>query len=62
MFEQTNKDIRKLIFDSKIPMWKIAETYGITDSTFSKKLRKELSKEEKEKIKSIIKEIKNIII
>lgn len=61
MFEQANKDIRKLIFDSQIPMWKIAEAYGFTDSTFSKKLRKELSEIEKEKIRFVIKELKKIL-
>ena len=59
MFEQANKDIRKLIFDSQIPMWKVAQAYGYTDTTFSKKLRKELSKEEKAKIISIITELQN---
>ena len=44
--------------DSNIPMWKIAYEYGYTDSTFSKKLRKEFSKSEKEKIFKIIEKIK----
>ena len=55
--KEANEDIRKLIFDSKIPMWKIANKYGCTDSTFSKKLRFELSQEEKEKIKEAIKKL-----
>lgn len=54
-----NEDIRRLIFDCKIPMWKIAYEYGCTDTTFSKKLRIELSHEEKEKIISIIENLKN---
>lgn len=49
-----NKEIRQLIFEKNIPMWKIAKEYGCTDSTFSRKLREELSIEEKEKIISII--------
>lgn len=54
-----NEDIRRLIFESNIPKWKIAKEYGCTDSTFSKKLRDELTKEEKEKIVSIIEQLKN---
>ena len=54
-----NEDLRLIIFNSKIPMWKIAKEYGCTDSTFSKKLRVELPKEEKEKIINIINELKN---
>ena len=35
-------------------LWQIAEALGIADCTFSRKLRKELPREEKEKIFSII--------
>jgi predicted XRE-type DNA-binding protein len=52
---QNNKDIRKLIEASNMKYWQVAYKLGITDATFSKKLRFELSKEEKEKIKEIIK-------
>ena len=50
-----NIDIRKLIEASNMKYWQVAYKLGITDATFSKKLRFELSKEEKEKIKEIIK-------
>lgn len=53
-----NEDIRRLIFESNIPKWKIASEYGCTDSTFSKKLRAELSQEEKDKIIAIIEKLK----
>lgn len=55
-----NTDIKEIAKKSNIKLWQIADKLQISDITFSKKLRKELSKEEKEKIKSIIKEIKNI--
>ena len=45
--KEANEDIRQLIFESKIPKYMIAREYGCTDSTFSKKLRFELSQEEK---------------
>ena len=49
-----NKEIREAIASAKIRYWQVAEAYGCTDSSFSRKLRKELSQEEKEKIFSII--------
>lgn len=52
-----NKDIRDLAKSKGIPLWKIANGLGITDVTFSKKLRFELPIETKEKIKTIINEL-----
>lgn len=40
-----------------IKLWQIAGRLGFTDSTFSRKLRKELAEDEKEKILLIIKTI-----
>lgn len=52
-----NKDIRDLAKLKGIPLWKIANGLGITDATFSRKLRFELPIETKEKIKAIINEL-----
>lgn len=49
-----NQDIRKAIEKAHIKYWQVADKYGIADGNFSKKLRKELPKEEKEKIFKII--------
>ena len=38
-------------------LWQIADKLGITDSYFSRKLRKEFTNEEKEKIRAIIAEL-----
>ena len=38
-------------------LWQIADALGIADCSFSRKLRKELPQEEKEKIFSIIREL-----
>ena len=54
-----NLDIRQLAKDSNIKLWQIADKLGITDITFSKKLRKELSADEKAEIYKIIDELKN---
>ena len=53
-----NIDIRELAKQSDVKLWQIADKLGFTDIVFSKKLRKELSKEEKETIKTIIKTLK----
>ena len=50
----TNKDIRNYAKIKGVKLWKIAEQLQITDSTFSRKLRKEFTNEEKEKIYCII--------
>lgn len=51
-----NLDIRQEAKKAKVNLWQIAEQLGIVDSTFSRKLRKELSVEEKTKIRAIISE------
>lgn len=52
-----NQDIRDAAKKSGIKLWQIAEKLGIWDATLSKKLRKELPQEEKEKIFGIISEL-----
>lgn len=52
-----NFDIRKAAVSSKVKLWQIADELGIADSNLSRKLRKELPEEEKERIFSIIKQL-----
>lgn len=52
-----NKLIKNEAKEAGVKLWQIADRLGYTDSTFSRKLRKELSKEETLKILSIIKEL-----
>lgn len=52
-----NKDIRRTAAWAGVKLWQIANALGIADCSFSRKLRKELSQEEKEKIFSIIREL-----
>lgn len=52
-----NLDIRKEAEQSNIKLWQIAEYLGITDGNFSRKLRKELPEEEKQKIFTAINEL-----
>lgn len=51
-----NQDIRQAAKEARIQLWRIAERYngGMTDGNFSRKLRRELPKEEKRKILQII--------
>lgn len=49
-----NSDIRQEAQKANVKLWQIAEKLDVTDSTFSKMLRKELSAEQKQKIFTII--------
>lgn len=52
-----NKSIKEYAIKKKVYLWQIAKKLGVTDSTFSKKLRNELDEETKTKILAIIDEI-----
>ena len=50
-----NKEVHEAFKKNpNIKKWKVAEMLGIADTTFSKKLRKELPESEKQKILEII--------
>ena len=53
----SNQDIRRTAAGAGVKLWQIADALGIADCSFSRKLRKELPQEEKEKIFSIIREL-----
>lgn len=52
-----NLQIRDKARIENVHLWQIANKLGITDSTFSKKLRFELSEDETKKILDIIDEL-----
>lgn len=52
-----NQDVRRAAAGAGIKLWQIAEALGIAGCSFSRKLRRELPAEEKEKIFSIIREL-----
>lgn len=54
-----NQDIKEAAKKAKIKLWQIADKLGINDGNFSRKLRKELSSEEKQKIFDIIADLEN---
>ena len=51
---KANCDIRERTKNAGRHLWEIAEELGMSDSALSKKLRRELPPEEKEKILTII--------
>lgn len=53
----TNQDIRRTAAGAGVKLWQIAGALGIADYSLSRKLRRELPTEEKEKIFSIIREL-----
>ena len=55
-----NEDVKKMAKAKGVKLWKIAEELGITDSNFSRMLRYELAREEKEKVKTIIEKLSNL--
>lgn len=54
MSRRMNEDIRDAARMAGVHLWQIAEELGVNDGNFSRKLRKELSAEEKSNIYAII--------
>lgn len=55
---KTNLDIRLALKNNGIAQWELAEKIGIAEATFSRKLRYELSKDEKNDLFTLIDTIK----
>lgn len=52
-----NRTIREAAQKNGVLLWQLAYAVGVNDSTFSRRLRKELPQEEQEKLLSIIAQI-----
>lgn len=52
-----NKELRLYAANKGVRLWQIAERFGMIDSNFSRKLRKELSEEEAELFRRYVDEI-----
>lgn len=52
-----NQDVKRAAGGAGVRLWQVADALGIADSALSRKLRKELPADEKEKILSIIAEL-----
>lgn len=55
---QRNADIRNKAKQADVKLWEIGEKLGMSDSTFSRFLRKETDIDTKKRILSIIQELK----
>lgn len=55
----SNQRVREAANESGVKLWQVADALGITDSTFSRKLRHELTQAEQERILRIIREVRN---
>lgn len=51
---KANMDIRETTKRNGLFLWQVAEQLGTSDSDFSRRLRRELPEDEKEKIRTII--------
>lgn len=52
-----NREIRDAAKAAGVKLWQVADAYGLNDGNFSRKLRKELSESEKQKILNIIQKL-----
>ena len=51
---EKNMDIRREAAAAGLKLWQVAAGLGLSDGTFSRKLRFELSEEEKTRIRAVI--------
>lgn len=57
MANVANKEIRDAAKEAGICLWQVAEKLGVSDGNFSRKLRRELPVEDREKVLNIIREL-----
>lgn len=55
---KNNLEIRQLIESNGLKYWEVADRLGIADTTFSRRLRKELPEERKAEIREVVGELK----
>lgn len=51
---RTNEDVRRAMGAAGLKQWEVADALGVLECNLSRKLRKELPPEEKEKILAVI--------
>ena len=55
--EQNNLEVKKKCKDSNVPLWRVADKMGISDTTLSKRMCKSFSPRKKQEIFAIIDEL-----
>lgn len=58
-FITSNNELKYYAQCRGVRLWQVAEKFGITDAAFSRKLRKEFSKEDAELFEKYVDEIAN---
>lgn len=53
-----NTELKAYAKKNRVFIWEVAEKFGLSDGTFSRKLRKELTNKEQELFKKYVDEIK----
>lgn len=56
-FITSNNELKYYAQCRGVRLWQVAEKFGVTDASFSRKLRKKFSKEDAEKFKLYVDEI-----
>ena len=54
----TGAEIRQRIVEADVPIWRVADAFGITDGYFSKRLRHSFTDEEAKRLLEIIDKLK----
>lgn len=52
-----NRDVRAEAFSTGVRLWQVAQELGVTDSTFSRWLRREMTEERKAEVLRAIKRL-----
>ena len=51
-------EIKERILEAGLKLWQVADAFGCTDGNFSRKLRKDFSEADTQRVLSIIEELK----
>lgn len=54
----TGAEIKQSILAAGLKVWQVAYAYGVTDSNFSRKLRRDFSDKDTQKVMNIIEKLK----
>ena len=57
MMKKANNEVRLAAKEATVPMWAVAERLGVSEPTWTRRLRHEFSDAEREKILAIIRDI-----
>lgn len=57
--KMSGAEVKKRILAAGLKIWQVAYAFGVTDGNFSRKLRRDFSEEDTEKVLSIIEKLKS---